>query len=267
MCAEPSPKYAPPNEPGILSRPLTNNADDAPRTSAVLRRLTMAIAIGEYLPGQRLPSERDLAQILGVGRVTVRTAIGQLIDLRLLRSKQGRNGGTFVTDPETPEAANAIHRALSEVWDRLIELHDAEAWIHGVIAEAAAENRTDADLDKMRARFEEFRVAQTGAAKQHADELFHLAIVHSTHNEPLAETLDSIERQIHLTAPRHPWGSDNRWEEMEQRSLDDHVALFAAIRLGDGPLARETGRRHAGINRIHLEAALEAARRTDLEAK
>lgn len=267
MCADPTPKHVPPNEPGILSSPLTDNVDGAPRTSAVLRRLTMAIATGEYLPGQRLPSERNLAQILGVGRVTVRTAIGQLIDLRLLRSKQGRHGGTFVTDPETPEAANTIHRALSEEWERLIELHDAEAWLHGVIAEAAAENRTEADIGEMSARFEEFRAAQSGAPKQRADELFHLAIVQSTHNEPLAEALGSIERQIHLTAPRHPWGSNSRWKEMERRSLDDHVALLAAIESGNSSLARETGRRHAGINRVHLDAALADASRAGPEAK
>ena len=55
---------------GLLARQLTMPS----RVDEITDRLVTAIAIGEYLPGARLPVERELAAALGVGRMTVRAA-------------------------------------------------------------------------------------------------------------------------------------------------------------------------------------------------
>lgn len=58
-----------------------------------------AIADGRLQPGEQLQPERELANEFGVNRLTVRQALADLQQRRLIRRRTGRNGGTFVTDP------------------------------------------------------------------------------------------------------------------------------------------------------------------------
>ncbi|HEV7741207.1 MAG TPA: FCD domain-containing protein [Pseudolysinimonas sp.] len=62
-------------------------------------RLMQTIRLGVVPPGQALPSERELAVRFSVSRDTVREAIRELSDTGYLRSRRGRYGGTFVSDP------------------------------------------------------------------------------------------------------------------------------------------------------------------------
>lgn len=75
-----------------------------------VQRLLQTIRLGAVAPGERLPSERELAVRLGVSRDTLREAISALADAGFLISKRGRYGGTFVTD-DVPEEAPALYEA------------------------------------------------------------------------------------------------------------------------------------------------------------
>lgn len=230
-------------------------------TTEVVRRLTTAIALGEYLPGSKLPAERQLSAILNVARVTVRAAIGHLVDLGLLEVRQGGGGGTFVVEPDSYEASLTIESALSETWERLVDLQEAEVRMHGVVAEAAAEKRNDADLRNLSHCLQNFREADSLEASQKTDEQFHLAIVCATHSNALAELVQTVERQLHVSAPAHPWGSESKWATLKTRSLSDHEEIFACIEAGDRVNARIAGSRHARINGELLNDALEDAKR------
>ncbi|WP_424231734.1 FadR/GntR family transcriptional regulator, partial [Actinophytocola sp.] len=61
-----------------------------------VERLLQAIRLGVAGPGERLPSERELAARLGVSRVTLRDAIRAIADAGYVESRRGRYGGTFV---------------------------------------------------------------------------------------------------------------------------------------------------------------------------
>src|SRR6478735_245791 len=65
----------------------------------IAEQLAAAIASGALAPGERLPPERRLADSLGVSRMTVRQALGDLERDGLLRRVVGRAGGTFVCEP------------------------------------------------------------------------------------------------------------------------------------------------------------------------
>ena len=229
-------------------------------TDEIADRLVTALALGDYLPGARLPAERELAVMLGVGRVTVRSAIERLVGWGLIRKQQGRGGGSFVVEPATSEARASIERVLSATWDKLIDQHEAQSWMHGAIAAAAAERRTADDLVVLRERLEGYRHAATGGPAQKADEAFHLAIARATHSAALEGMLFTLESQIHLSAPAHPWGAEHGRRDMELRALGDHEGLVAAIEAGDVVRAHEIGRVHARINREHLENALRDAK-------
>jgi GntR family transcriptional regulator len=62
--------------------------------------LAGAIAVGRLAPGDRLPTEHDLAAWLGVSRMTLRHALGELAQRGLVSRAVGRNGGTFVAEPK-----------------------------------------------------------------------------------------------------------------------------------------------------------------------
>ena len=61
-----------------------------------VERLLQAVKLGQVRPGERLPSERELAQQFGVSRVTLREAIRALAQEGYFESRRGRSGGTFV---------------------------------------------------------------------------------------------------------------------------------------------------------------------------
>ncbi|WP_022882277.1 FadR/GntR family transcriptional regulator [Gryllotalpicola ginsengisoli] len=73
-----------------------------------VQRLLQTIRLGAVGPGDRLPSERELAVRLGVSRDTLREAISALADAGFLVSRRGRYGGTFVTD-DLPEHAPGLY--------------------------------------------------------------------------------------------------------------------------------------------------------------
>src|SRR3977135_877603 len=81
-----------PATPGLLQQQL----DTPSRIDEIADRLITAIAIGETLPGARLPFERDLATSLGAGRMTVRAALARLVERGLLETRRGRGGGSYV---------------------------------------------------------------------------------------------------------------------------------------------------------------------------
>jgi len=75
-----------------------------------------AIALGQFVPGQRLPTERELAAMLSVSRATVREAIARLAEAGYVTVRRGRSGGTFVTSGWRPESDEMIRRTLSNEW-------------------------------------------------------------------------------------------------------------------------------------------------------
>ena len=79
----------------------------------IAEQLAATIASGTLAPGMRLPPERQLAESLGVSRMTVRQALGDLERDGLLRRVVGRAGGTFVCEPERGAAAGARRRRAS----------------------------------------------------------------------------------------------------------------------------------------------------------
>lgn len=74
------------------------------------------IAVGEVVPGSRLPPERELCRLLGISRVTLRKALTALVEEGVLHAAQGR--GWYVTAPERKEWPNTLE-SFSETARRM----------------------------------------------------------------------------------------------------------------------------------------------------
>jgi GntR family transcriptional repressor for pyruvate dehydrogenase complex len=225
------------------------------RVDDVTDRLVTAIAVGEYLPGSRLPAERDLAASLGVGRMTARAAIARLVGRGLLETQRGRTGGSFVVEQWTASSAAAVRRTLDERWEDLRDRSEAIARLHGTVARAAAECRTEEDLRLLTARLEDYRAAASGLAKQQADSRLHLAVMSAAHNRTLGRVLQDEEAALSIGAPAHLWGEPSGMRAMEERALHEHEGLVAAVGDGRADDAEALARRHVGIDLELLEAA------------
>ena len=142
----------------------------------VAERFVTAIALGEFVSGQRLPTERELAALLAVSRTTVREAIQRLQASGYVRTRRGRGGGTFVAADLGPDSDEMIRRTLVPAWQELTELLEFRQLIERMIARTAAERRDDSDVAAIRKAVEAYAKADSRDACRVADHALHRAI-------------------------------------------------------------------------------------------
>ncbi|MFD7321356.1 FadR/GntR family transcriptional regulator [Streptomyces sp. NPDC059875] len=211
----------------------------AGRTSlvdSVVEQLRDQLAEGEWEVGDRIPTEHELAEQLGVGRNTVREAVRVLVHAGLLESRQGN--GTFVRSTADPAAVlrGMRHAGAGDVLELRMAL-EAEA------ARLAAVRRDTHDLLRLRAALTTLR--EEGGRDADADMAFHLAVVGATHNAAFTEMYRFFSTQVH-EALVEALGD----REMPPVDIDAHEALLAAIEAGDAEAA-EAGARE--LLRVPLE--------------
>lgn len=142
------------------------------------------ISSGEMPVGTKLPTEKELSDMYGVGRSTVREAVSVLSNIGLLRVMQGK--GTFVVSQYATNEpiAQRLKRAQSCDLDEIRQILEMK------IAEKAAQKRTKADIKNIEARLAEIAEANESGDLEKcidADIKFHTAIAEASHNEILLE--------------------------------------------------------------------------------
>jgi GntR family transcriptional regulator, transcriptional repressor for pyruvate dehydrogenase complex len=238
--------------PGPVLRPVR-----LPTAAAeVADRLVTAIALGEYPPGERLPPERELAQMLGVSRSTFREASGRLLAIGIVDIRRGRQGGTYVRESWTAASAEAVRRTLLPRWDEMEQLFDLRCLVEGMVARVAALRRGGDDVERMRAALGRFSSAQTPRQEHAADIAFHQAVVAATRNPQIAGLTRDLLTRVSLGFPIEPYDGDRA---VYQRALAEHTALFEAIEAGDAERAGATAQHHFTITNEAVREALSRA--------
>ncbi|MFE1906654.1 FadR/GntR family transcriptional regulator [Streptomyces gardneri] len=203
----------------------------AGRTSlvdSVVEQLRAQLTDGEWAVGDRIPTEHELAQQLGVGRNTVREAVRVLVHAGLLESRQGN--GTFVRSTADPAAVlrGVRHAGAADVLELRVAL-EAEA------ARLAAARRDTHDLLRLRAALTTLR--EEGDRDADADLAFHLAVVGATHNATFVEVYRFFSAQVHEVLVE---ALGDR--EMPPVDIDAHEALVEAVEAGDPEAAERQAR-------------------------
>ncbi len=208
----------------------------------IAERLVTAIALGEFEPGQRLPTERELAATLEVSRTTVREALKRLQAAGYVTTRRGRGGGTFIQAGAGPGSDEMIQRTLIPAWDELTELLDYRRLIEQQIARTAAERRSGADVDVIRRAVDEYAHATDRDASRLADHALHQAIARATHNSRLVDLSARIRREVGLGFDAEPYTP-----EMRQRALRQHPTLAEAVIAGDPTRAARLAASHFSL--------------------
>ncbi|MEU9096650.1 FadR/GntR family transcriptional regulator [Streptomyces sp. NPDC048361] len=194
----------------------------------VVDQLRAQLTGGDWAVGDRIPTEHELAEQLGVGRNTVREAVRVLVHAGLLESRQGN--GTFVRSTADPSAVLQGIRAAGTL--DVLELRVA---LEAEAARLAAERRDTADMVALRGALRSLR--EQGDRAADADMAFHMGVVQATHNPAFIEVYRFFSVQVHESLI-----TSLRDEEMPPIDLDTHEALVDAIESGDPAAAEHTVR-------------------------
>lgn len=156
----------------------------------IVQQIKSLIKEGKLAPGERLPPERTLADMLGVGRSSLREAINILETLGFIEIKVRK--GIYVRNVSAP-ISDPLRQILVEDRSKLYELYEFRKDIELASIQAAAQRRTRADLMRIKKSIEEME----GLASDHhmslaLDQEFHLAVAQATHNFLRVHVLKNI---------------------------------------------------------------------------
>jgi DNA-binding FadR family transcriptional regulator len=225
----------------------------AQRYEQVAARIAADVASGRLRPGDRLPSERDLARRLGVGRASVREALAALQNEGVLETRPG--SGSFVADGARARLRDAglPHDASPS------DLLEARALLEPAVARLAAERAAGDDeaaalLDAMDAIADVGDPAQR-AAWSDADRRFHRRIAAMTGNPVLLALADAIAARM----------DEPLWRRLRDESVAtpgrtrlhaaEHRMIYEAIADGDAAAAELYAAQH--IRRVRRYMTLD----------
>ena len=186
-------------------------------------------------PGERLPSERDLATKLGVSRTSLREA---LIALELGGTVEVRGGsGVYVSEQATPVVE------VPTAGPGPFEVLAARRLIEVEVAALAAKHASDSAIDAILvAVLEMEQHHEERSGNEQADRNFHLAIARATGNSAMVGVIEYLWSQ--RGSPWHKLKEHFQTEELRRQTLLDHRNIFSAIASHDVAGARTAMRAH-----------------------
>lgn len=186
-------------------------------------------------PGQRLPSERDLAIQLSVSRASLREALialelGGVIEVR---------GGSGVYVSEKSDAPSSLPEADPGPFEVLSARRLIESEVAAIAARVATDSAIDAILTTV---LEMERQHANYSSNEQADRNFHLSIARATGNSALVGTVEYLWDQRGRLW--HKLKEHFQTEELRQQTLTDHRKILEAIAAHDPAAARRAMRAH-----------------------
>ncbi|MEP3050885.1 MAG: FadR/GntR family transcriptional regulator [Erythrobacter sp.] len=206
---------------------------------------------GAFPPGTRLPGERELAERLGVSRVTIREAEIALQAVGRLEIKTG--SGVYVSEKQ-PDNIGTLPPASA------FEVTEARLLVESEAAALAAHNITDDEIACLEGLVEQMRTGSNVEADE-ADEKFHRTIAEASNNAALVHTVKSLWRmREEIPAVKATYASVCV-HDAETRTAE-HYDVFDALKRRDSAGARAAMREH--FQRL-IESMLDATEKQALE--
>ena len=217
-----------------MVEPATDEAGGT-RVSAVIGALTRHIRLQELSPGDRLPSEADIAKELGVSRAVVREAYQSLAAMRLIDLSAGKRATVAALDFSA--MSPVIEHGVSTDQITVHQIYDVRRTIETRTTALAAMRRSDEQAENI-CRFAALMLAaidRPGDVME-MDLAFHLEIAKAARNPVFTLIVGAFEGATRQTWPIG-WRSRSSQED-QMRMLGIHRDIAAAIRAGD-PLAAQ----------------------------
>jgi GntR family transcriptional repressor for pyruvate dehydrogenase complex len=200
----------------------------APLTEAAIERVRELIMSGDLRPGQRLPAEAALSEQLGVSRSGLREAVRALATAGVLEVRRG--DGTYVTSLTPDLLFTGIADAVDLMADEhLVDVMECRRLVEPQATALAAARANSAGLEVVAHHLQAMEEAQDENTLVAHDEKFHGAIAAASGNAALAAILRGISgATVRARVWRALTVADSR-----QRTIDEHGAIYEAVRDGD----------------------------------
>tara|TARA_B000000460_G_scaffold215010_1_gene164028 strand:- start:91 stop:897 length:807 start_codon:yes stop_codon:yes gene_type:complete len=204
----------------------------------IVQEFSSLIRQGVLKPGERLPSERVLADQLQVSRSSVREALRSLELQGLVISKRG--SGTFINTDNLESMVALLASTLTSGADTLKHIFEMRHMLEPQIAALAAQRANKQEVAELESILEEqVKEIADGGTGVDSDTAFHFAMASATHNSALVKVISAVEdilrrsRNQSLQEPGRP-----------QRSLASHREILGMIHSGDAAGARRAMEYH-----------------------
>lgn len=228
-------------------------------SGAVVKQIELLILRGVLRPGERLPSERELAERLGVSRPSLREAIATLQDRGLLASKAG--AGIFIADVLGSGFSKSLIELFASHDEAVFDYISFRRDLEGLAAERATRLGSDTDLQVVDAVFRKMEAAHTKrnpTEEAQLDAEFHLAIIEASHNVIMLHMMRAMFEMLREGV------FYNRQIMFKQRTtrdvlLEQHRAIHGALMARNGPAAREAVEAHLN----YVETSLSDQKRVE----
>jgi GntR family transcriptional repressor for pyruvate dehydrogenase complex len=220
----------------------------------VAEQLRRQIGLHLVPVGGALPAERELSAQFGVGRATVQAAVRLLEAERLVETRRGRNGGTFVIRQTGDGLAKdyllvRLRRNRYQISEALVFRREIEP----VAAALAAAHRSAAELEQIKVADQRAGDAQDDVAFMAYDTEFHLAVARAAHNRYIYDAIVQMRLVLNdaITAlPETP-----KWK---RRTVTEHAKIVDALEARTAEAAALAMERHAAWTQKSVEALLTA---------
>jgi GntR family transcriptional regulator, transcriptional repressor for pyruvate dehydrogenase complex len=206
-------------------------------STQIAEQIRSSILAGEFKPGDKLPPERELAEMFGVSRPSVREALNVLTSSGLVMSYQG--GGTVVMSLVETTASNPLSELIRVQQDRALDVIEVRKCMESWTAYYAAQRALPDDIRRMEEIIAGMERNLEGLLpSEDLDANLHIVIARATHNivwlhlmqslfDAMKEFQQSVWRAVYITSEDH------------HQLYRHHRSIFEAIRSRDAEAARE----------------------------
>jgi GntR family transcriptional regulator, transcriptional repressor for pyruvate dehydrogenase complex len=228
-----------------------------PAHELVVDQMRRALELGQFRPGDRLPTERELSEMLDVSRTTVRTAVAVLEREGLIAVRRGRGGGFTVQAP--PVDAAQMRRELRRNKRAIRDAFDYRIVVETGATRLAAQRRRSVDLAHLHKLLtgmdSALQIAMTDQSAQHTiefqtlDSAFHMGIAQAAQNDRLLDAVADARRRMWF-----PVGAI--FGRLEPNANDYHESILEAIEDREPQLAAARMQEHIDDTRHTIESWL-----------
>lgn len=199
--------------------------------SKIIEAIKEQIRTGKYKPGDKLPSERNLAKVLKVGRSSVREAVTVLESIGILLVKPGE--GTFVRDCIENNSMEMFFESFSIIWDiepqEILDLLAVRKILEPQSAALSAINATENDLLELNNYINGMKnAAQKKEVGEEFDYKFHYVIARSTKNKVLLNVLHALSDMMYKGQRQTRWMALSDPKRVED-VITDHTRIKEAL--------------------------------------
>jgi GntR family transcriptional regulator, transcriptional repressor for pyruvate dehydrogenase complex len=213
----------------------------------VYHLLYSRISNGDYPANQKLPSEKVLADELGVSRPILRIALERLRDQGLVHSRQG--AGSYVREVRTVPLGFARVETIADIQ----RCYEFRICIETMAARLASARRDDASLAEVATALSLMEGAtESQTHREDADFAFHLAVARSANNQYFEASMRALREHIYVGMKLHGQSLMTDGATALRDVFAEHSAIFDAIRDQDGDAAERLMRSHLTHSRERL---------------